>query len=234
MGPSVVDPRSGEILFAHILVWPQVIDWIQDYYWLMARGLDPAVDRLPLTEQKQGELLTYIVAHEVGHSIGLRHNHLASTAYTVAELRDPQFANAHGPQRVDHGLRPPEPGRPARRRRDADRQRPGTLRPPSRSAGATAARGHAGRGTGGARPAGRRGRSRDRLHALGGRRGGVRGPLDDRPAGADGERRRGARRGHAPRLAEGWRRRWRRSTPPPPTTRCSAGLRAGPGGLRQR
>jgi hypothetical protein len=97
MGPSVADPRSGEILFAHILVWPQVIDWIQDYYWLMGRGLDPAVDRLPLTEQKQGELLKYIVAHEVGHSIGLRHNHLASTAYTVAELRDPQFANAHGP-----------------------------------------------------------------------------------------------------------------------------------------
>jgi hypothetical protein len=97
MGPSVTDPRSGEILFAHILVWPQVIDWIQDYYWLMGRGLDPAVDRLPLTEQKQGELLQYIVAHEVGHSIGLRHNHLASTAYTVAELRDPRFANAHGP-----------------------------------------------------------------------------------------------------------------------------------------
>jgi hypothetical protein len=97
MGPSVTDPRSGEILFAHILVWPQVIDWIQDYYWLMGRGLDPAVDRLPLTERKQGELLQYIVAHEVGHSIGLRHNHLASTAYTVAELRDPKFANVHGP-----------------------------------------------------------------------------------------------------------------------------------------
>ena len=64
----------------------------------MARGLDPAVDRLPAEpRQKQGELLKYIVAHEVGHSIGLRHNHLASTAYTVAELRDPQFANAHGP-----------------------------------------------------------------------------------------------------------------------------------------
>ena len=97
MGPSVVDPRSGEILFAHILLWPQVLHWIEDYYWLMARGLDPAVDRLPLSEQKQGELLQYVVAHEVGHSIGLRHNHLASTAYTVAELRDPAFANVNGP-----------------------------------------------------------------------------------------------------------------------------------------
>ena len=92
----MVDPRSGEILFAHILLWPQVLHWFEDYYWLMARGLDPAVSRLPLTEQKQGELLQYIVAHEVGHSIGLRHNHLASTAYTVAELRDPRSPTCTG------------------------------------------------------------------------------------------------------------------------------------------
>ena len=71
---------------------------VQDYYWLMgARPRPRASTGCRLTEQKQGELLKYIVAHEVGHSIGLRHNHLASTAYTVAELRDPQFANAHGP-----------------------------------------------------------------------------------------------------------------------------------------
>jgi hypothetical protein len=96
-GPSVSDPRSGEILFAHILLWPQVLEFFQNYYWLLARGIDPEISGLPLSERKQGELLQYIVAHEVGHSIGLRHNHLASTAYTVAELRDPEFANKHGP-----------------------------------------------------------------------------------------------------------------------------------------
>ncbi len=97
MGPSVSDPRSGEILFAHILLWPDVLDFFSNYYWLMAHGLDPAVQGLPLGEAAQSALLQYIVAHEVGHSIGLRHNHLASTAYTVAELRDPAFANQHGP-----------------------------------------------------------------------------------------------------------------------------------------
>lgn len=97
MGPSVSDPRSGEILFAHILLWPQVLDFFQNYYWLLARGIDPDITGLPLSERKQGELLQYIVAHEVGHSIGLRHNHLASTAYTVAELRNPEFANKNGP-----------------------------------------------------------------------------------------------------------------------------------------
>lgn len=97
MGPSVSDPRSGEILFAHILVWPQVLEYFSRYYWMSARGLDPGIDRLPLSEDKQVELMTYIVAHEVGHSIGLRHNHLASTAYSVRQLRDPAFANVHGP-----------------------------------------------------------------------------------------------------------------------------------------
>lgn len=97
MGPSVVDPRSGEILFAHIMIWPQVLDWFQRYYWMTARGIDPEVDRLPLSQSKQEELLAYVVAHEVGHSIGLRHNHVASTAYSVAQLRDPAFANAKGP-----------------------------------------------------------------------------------------------------------------------------------------
>jgi hypothetical protein len=97
MGPSVSDPRSGEILFAHIMIWPQVLDYFSRYYWMSARGLDPGVDRLPLSEAKQIELMSYIVAHEVGHSIGLRHNHVASTAYTVKQLRDPAFANVHGP-----------------------------------------------------------------------------------------------------------------------------------------
>jgi hypothetical protein len=97
MGPSVVDPRSGEILFAHIMIWPQVLDWFQRYYWMTARGIDPDVDRLPLSQAKQEELLAYVVAHEVGHSIGLRHNHVASTAYSIAQLRDPGFANAKGP-----------------------------------------------------------------------------------------------------------------------------------------
>jgi hypothetical protein len=74
-----------------------VLDYFSRYYWMHARGLDPGVDGLPLSEEKQQELMTYIVAHEVGHSIGLRHNHLASTAYSVKQMRDPAFANVHGP-----------------------------------------------------------------------------------------------------------------------------------------
>ncbi len=97
MGPVIFDPRSGEIISSHILIWPEVINTFERYYYTMASSLDPEAARLPLSEEKQGGLLTYAVAHEVGHTLGLRHNHLASTSYSVRELRDPAFADSHGP-----------------------------------------------------------------------------------------------------------------------------------------
>ena len=97
LGPHVVDPRSGEILSAHILIWPSVLDYFSKYYFALFGTVDPAAAKLPFSTEKAGELLSYIVAHEVGHTLGLRHNHIASTAYTVEQMRDPVFANAHGP-----------------------------------------------------------------------------------------------------------------------------------------
>jgi hypothetical protein len=98
MGPHVIDPRSGETLSAHVLIWPGVIDTFGQYYWAMfGGGVDPAATRLPLSQEKSGAILSYIVAHEVGHTLGLMHNHMASTAHTVAQLRNPAFANKAGP-----------------------------------------------------------------------------------------------------------------------------------------
>lgn len=96
MGPHVHDPRSGEVLSAHIIFWHDILKFAEQLYFVQAGAADPRVSTLPLSDEVMGEALRYIAAHEVGHTLGLRHNHRASSAYSVKQLRDPSFANVNG------------------------------------------------------------------------------------------------------------------------------------------
>ncbi len=96
MGPHVHDPRSGEIISAHIIFWHDIVKLVQMWYFVQCGGSDPRVTHLPLADDVIGDALRYVCCHEVGHTLGLRHNHRASQAFTVAQLRDPKFTAQHG------------------------------------------------------------------------------------------------------------------------------------------
>ena len=90
-GPHVHDPRTGEILESDIRIYHNVLKLVRDWYFVQASPNDPRAQSLPLPDDLIGELVAYVTSHEVGHTLGFRHNMKASSAYTVEQLRDPEF-----------------------------------------------------------------------------------------------------------------------------------------------
>ena len=95
-GPHVADPRTGEIIEADVRMYHNVIKLIEEWYFAQAGATDPRASQLPLPDDVMHDLVRFVVAHEVGHSIGLHHNFLGSNAYTVDQLRDPAFVAKNG------------------------------------------------------------------------------------------------------------------------------------------
>ncbi len=96
MGPHVHDPRSGEIISAHIIFWHDILKIVHMWYFVQCSAIDPRARKFPFPDELTGELIRYVTAHEVGHTLGLRHNHRASTAYSIEQLRDPKFLEKNG------------------------------------------------------------------------------------------------------------------------------------------
>jgi hypothetical protein len=103
-GPNIHDPRTGEILEADIQFFHNVQTLLKDWYFLQVGPLDPRARRLPLPDDLMGELIRYVVAHEVGHTLGFQHNMKASAMYSVEQVRDKQWVrqNSHTPTLMDY------------------------------------------------------------------------------------------------------------------------------------
>ena len=95
MGPSWVDPSTGEIINASVLIYNDVIRLINGWRFVQTAQVDPRVRAKKMPDVVK-ESLAYVIAHEVGHTLGLMHNMAASAAYPVDSLRSASFTQTYG------------------------------------------------------------------------------------------------------------------------------------------
>ncbi len=95
-GPHVSDPRTGEILESHIGWYHNVMTLLHDWYMVQASSIDEAARKMNYDEELMGQLIRFVSSHEVGHTLGLRHNFGSSSTVPVDSLRDKAWVEAHG------------------------------------------------------------------------------------------------------------------------------------------
>ena len=95
-GPRIVDPRSGEIIEAHVCWYHNVMSLLTKWYMVQCGPLDKRARTMHFDDKLMGQLIRFVSSHEVGHTLGLRHNMGASFATPVEKLRDKKWVEAHG------------------------------------------------------------------------------------------------------------------------------------------
>lgn len=103
-GPSISDPRSGEIMESHINWYHNVMSLVRDWYFVQTAAVDPQARKMAFDDELMGQLIRFVSSHEVGHTLGLRHNYGSSSTVPVEKLRDKAWveANGHTPSIMDY------------------------------------------------------------------------------------------------------------------------------------
>lgn len=95
-GPHVHDPRTGQILESDINWYHNVMQLLRNWYLIQTAAVNPSAQNAMFDDEVMAELVRFVSAHEVGHTLGYQHNMGSSYAYSVAQLRDPEFTKKHG------------------------------------------------------------------------------------------------------------------------------------------
>jgi hypothetical protein len=95
-GPNVNDPRTGEIIESHIGWYHNVMNLLNNWYTVQTAAIDPRARKRKFDDELMGSLIRFVSAHEVGHTLGLRHNFGSSSTTPVEKLRDKAYMAEHG------------------------------------------------------------------------------------------------------------------------------------------
>jgi len=103
-GPSIQDPRSGQIIESHINWYHNVMELLRNWYFIQTSPSDSLARKMQFSDELMGQLIRFVSSHEVGHTLGLRHNWGSSSTVPVEKLRDKAWvdANGHTPSIMDY------------------------------------------------------------------------------------------------------------------------------------